>query len=169
MAEQVSYQASTLPENILSNLVKDDSPEIFNADSWPFMGADIQNADVRPWDFKNVLDMVDISILKKLEEYPLKHWDVARIQKLKAVLDKEHQRIIQIVESEYHITRYWAQLYAKTYNKMMRARNGFQINALTTTRGILQQSQELRGYNPAALAMGGQPVQAQQKTGGWKL
>jgi len=147
-----------MPENIMERLTKDDSPDIFNNWFWEFLGVDVQNADIKPWDFKNVLDMVDIAFINILNDFKEDEWENVSI-----VAYNENRQPVYA----YHVTKLWDMIRAKMYLKMCRAREGFMLKQLTEKKSKTEQ--ELRGYPgvPAPVTQGGQPQEKQKE--GWKF
>lgn len=163
MAEkgQVQFQAAVLPDQVLEKLTIDDTPDLFYNYFWEFMGVDIQNADIKPWDFENVLDMVDIAFCEILEEFAEETWDKVVVIAYKTYLDKDGKQIVKEAQHAYHVSRLWSSLRAKLYVKMCRAREGFALKQLTESKGHLSQHQKIEGLNPG--------MDHQEKKGGWRL
>lgn len=160
---QVSYQTAVLPSTVLENLTVDDTPELFYNHFWEFMGVDIQNAYIYPWDFDNILDMVDLAFSNFLQEFKEDLWDKVLIVAYKTETHEDGTEE-KIAVHAYHVSKLWDMLRAKMYFKMCRSREGFALKQITESKGTLSQLQRIEGGQPIP-AMPGQ----QQKEGRWRL
>lgn len=163
-SQGVSYQTAILPQTVLEQLTVDDTPDLFYNYFWEFMGVDIQNANIMPWDFDNILDMIDIKVCEILQEYPEESWDDVVIVKYKKRI--QTGRIIKEPIYAFHLTILWSSMKAKAYLKMCRAREGFALRQITETKGHLTQHQKIEGGDYAVAA---QQDNNPQKNKDWKL
>jgi len=160
----VSYQAAILPESILQGLAIDDTPDIFFNYFWEFMGVDIQNAYIEPWDFDNILDMIDIKVCEILQEYPEEEWDKIVIVQYKTYADKAKGGFVKVPIHAFHFTILWSAMKTKVYVKMCRARQGFALRQITETKGSIYQTSKYEGTMP-----GLRDYEQQEQKKGWKL
>lgn len=163
MQPQVSYQTAVMPESVIQKLTIDDSPDMFYNFFWEFMGVDIQNAYIHPWDFENILDMVDIKLCELFQEYPEELWD--NIVLIKYITYIEGDRIKRKIEHVFQLSILWSSMRAKMYVKMCRAREGFALRQLTESRS----TSKYEGMNPMMPYAGEYPQQQERKTSKWRL
>lgn len=165
------YQTATIPGNVLEKLIVDDSPGIFMNKFWEFLGVDIRIADIKPWDFDNVLDMVDVAFVNILMEFPETEWNKVVMVEYKriAVIDPNNPKNVLGFKMEpsraYHISKLWDAMRAKIYLKMCGAREGFDFKQITENRSM----SEMKGYPTASPVMPqGQPM-PQKQGSRWKI
>lgn len=160
---QIIYQTATLTPNLINTLVRDDSPDIFYEKLWQFLGVDIPVAFIEPWDFENILDMVDVAFLDMLEQYPENEWDTVAVVEYNKI--KTENGFEMTPKNAYLIIDLWHAVSAKIYTKMCRARGGFTLKALTEQRSKMEQT--IQDNRPLMVQpMGGSP---QKKKSGWSM
>jgi len=128
--KQIIYQTAVLNPQIVESMVYDDSPPVLTDSFWQFLGIDIPIADIKPWDFRNILDMVDLTFAYHLFQYPEEEWEKVMIVEMEKDKSTGEIRIIRA----WNLARVWNDIRTKVYLKMCRARDGFTLNALTTSR-----------------------------------
>lgn len=158
MPDNITYQAVTLPPNVMERITLDDSPESFYDWFWEFMGVDIQNADIKAWDFQNALDMVDIAFSNILQDFKETDWQNVVIAKFEQ-RPKSDGTVENIVIMAYHVSKLWDMVRAKVYFKLCRARDGFTLRQITESKSEIKQHQTMAGYPAMGVPM---PMQGQQ-------
>ena len=163
MTGDITYQAMSMPQDIMQKITSDDSPDIFFNWFWEFMGIDIQNANIQAWDFENILDMIDIAFANILGEYKESDWKDLIITKVESV--QIDGKIQDRVVMAYHISKLWDMVRAKVYTKMTRAREGFTLRQITESKSEVKQHQTMSGY-PQPMGM---PMVNPEKKKGWRI
>lgn len=158
------YQTAVLTPELVNTLVRDDSPPILSENFWTFLGVDIPVSVILSFDFKNILDMVDLEFINMLEEYPEDEWEnVAIVEYQERIITTEDGEKIKkmIPVKAYNLIETWQKMHDKTYLKMCRAREGFTLKRLTENRSIIEQDIKQR----VPIGIGGQ---MQTKESRWK-
>ena len=131
------YQTTVLTPNMVQALIMDDSPDMLFNKFWAFLGVDIPVADIQPWDFKNILDSVDLIFINMLQEYPESEWEKV------VIAEYENQIIdgatVQVLVKAYKVVELWDAMRGKIYVKMCRAREGFTLKQLTESRSYVSE------------------------------
>lgn len=156
----VTYQTAVLNPSLVETMVIDDSPQILWNKFWAFLGVDIPIADIKEWDFKNILDFVDIAVFEILEEYPEEQWENVVI--IEYETSTENGKTVKTPIRAFKVSTLQNLLRAKTYLKMCRAREGFTLKSLTESRSFIEEK-----TNAPMMSMPTQ--QPQEKKGGWKI
>lgn len=160
---QTVYQTATLTPNLINTLVRDDSPDLLYDKLWQFLGVDIPVAFIEPWDFENILDMVDVAFLDMMEQYPESEWDTVAIVEYSKV--KTGKGFKMIPKNAYLLVDLWHAVSSKIYTKMCRARGGFTLKAITEQRSKIDQT--IQDNRPLMVQpVGGSP---QEKKSGWSV
>ena len=163
MTGAITYQSQLLTPELTKVLIMDDSPDKISKEFWEFLGVDLPIADIKKWDFWNILDFIDIDILNLLEDYPESEWENVAIVEYTESQDAETKQIPRIAVRAFPIKRIWDKLRTKAYVKMCRAREGITLKSMTTNTSIIDQN--IRG-------MPAQPTQEMgvtQDKRGWKI
>ena len=130
--QQTVYQMSVLNASLVESLVKDDSPEMIENWLWSVFGVDIPVADIKDYDFKNILDMVDIELVNKLQNEAETNWDNLAV--VEYVIDPETFEPKPV--RYFLINDLWDSIRLKVYIKMCRSRDGMTFKGLTENRTI---------------------------------
>lgn len=189
---QVVYQTTVLTPDMVQTMIMDDSPDVIFNKLWQFFGVDIPVADIKPFDFKNVLDFVDLAFVNMLQEHPEKDWENIAIVEIEMKLVKtmvckkcgikyefdeklkncpeckkpveEAEESVENIKRGWKVIELWDAVRAKVYLKMCRAREGFNLRQLTEKRSFLEE--RVHGVPMPA----GLPQEPQEKKkGGWKI
>lgn len=162
MSEQgITYQPAVLPASVVDTLIKDDSIDELENYLWEFIGVDIQNANIKEWDFQNVLDMVDIAFINMKAEFKEKDWNDLAIVKYKIIRHNDGT-ITKVPLRSFTIAKMWDAMRTKAYLKMCRSRDGFMLRQLTENRGSLEQKVS-GSLQPI------QPEEQEKKKSRWRL
>lgn len=161
MAEGVTYQAQLLTPELAQLLIIDDSPNKISGEFWEFLGVDIPVADIKPWDFWNILDFIDIDILNLLEDYPESEWESVAIVEYEEYKDETTGEITKTAVRAFPIKRIWDKLRAKAYVKMCRARDGITLKSMTTSTSVIDQNVVQKSST--------QEVGVNKEKRGWKI
>ena len=162
--DEIIYQTTVLNKDLVETLIVDDSPNVLWHKFWEFMGIDLPVAFIEPWDFENILDMVDIAFLNIIEQHPENNWDSVAILEKSRNITKDGQ-VIETLKHTYLIFPLWDSVRAKVYNKMCRARGGFTLRAITESRSKIEQN--INDNSPRTPEMM-QMQQANTQRSGWK-
>lgn len=127
------YQTAVLTPDLISSLIMDDSPQILDNKFWQFLGVDIPVADIKEWDFKNILDFVDLEFINWLMNYPEELWESLAIVEYEDVNGK------LVPKRYYNLIELWDSVRAKVYLKMCRAREGFTLKAVTESKTFIDE------------------------------
>lgn len=157
--KQIIYQTAVLNPQLVEAMVYDDSPPALTDEFWQFLGIDIPVADIKPWDFKNILDMVDLAFAYQLYQYPEEKWDKIMIVEMVKDPETGEKKISRV----WQLTKVWNDIRTKVYLKMCRARNGFTLDSLTKSK------QELIEHSNVPFMPTGMPQINTQEKKGWKV
>lgn len=147
------YQTAVLPSNILERVIVDDSPKEILDHFWAFTGVDIRVADIKSWDFQNVLDMIEVERINYLFQYPESDWENLAIVKFHRIVktDKDGNKVVENVPvTAVRLEKIIDSLKSKVYLKMCGAREGFDFRQVTESRSF----QKMEGFP----AMGAPPT-----------
>lgn len=163
MTETMTYQSQLLTPELTKVLIIDDSPEKIGKEFWEFLGVGITMADIKKWDFWNMLDFLDIDILNLLEEYPESDWENVAIVEYTEYQEEGTGKIIRTAVRAFPVKRVWDKLRAKLYIMLCRAREGITLKSMTTSTSVIDQ--RVREMQPQATQEMGVP----QNERGWKI
>jgi hypothetical protein len=172
-SSQPIYQTSILNPGVIQNLIHDDSPIVVGDEFWEFLGVEIPVSDIKDYDFHTILTLVEERFLDILEKYPESEWDkVQVVQYGNRVVEKEtiedgqkviHRTVERVPARIYNLLELWKQIHIKVRLKMYRAREGFTLDRLTTTRSFVKEESNLPQM--------GMPYEQKgmEENKGWKL
>lgn len=139
------YQNSIVPAHVLEGILMGvKQPTSLLRQFWEFQDLDIRVADIKSFDFQNVLDMIDLAVYMELFQKEEKDWSGVRFQETERVMLKTEKgdKLVDVVTLDMPIDQLQQALKAKMYQKMCSAREGFAFRQLTESHT----SQELKGY-----------------------
>lgn len=165
------YQTAVLTPDLVNTLVTDDSPNVLFDKFWAFFGVDIPVSVIYPWDFQNILDMVDINVYNYMQDYKEEDWeDVAIVEYQEMEVEENEQTVRKMVPVRaYKIIETWESMKAKIYMKMCRAREGFTLRQLTESKSTSTIEERLHSTTAQAPMNMQGGIQYPRKQSRWKV
>ena len=170
----ITYQTAVLTPGIIQEIIQDDSPMKLTAEFWEFLGVEIPISDIRDYDFNTILLLVNQRFYNILERYPENKWDDIQIveyeDNVKETTEKgengeevTYRTIEKIVARAWNLLEVWGSIETKVRLKMYRARDGFTLDRLTTSRSFVKEESNIPQMYPS------QAPQSQGNKGGWRF
>lgn len=173
-SQQPIYATAVLTPGVIQNMIHDDSPVFIGEEFWEFLGVEIPISDIRDHDFLTVLRLVNKRFYNILEKYPEEEWDQIQVVEYKNKVSQREKIVNEekIVTREvervpiraFNLLELWDALETKVRFKMYRAREGFTLDRLTTSRSFVKEESNIP---VAGYPVPGQPYQTGEKKG-WR-